>query len=253
MGAQAVCNAVKTLHEHSLPESLAQTESELERLAQAAAEVVDCIRVLEKSGSNLVTEVLGEREFVEFEHYPKNDVYDPETHAQYYFHAHPPTRGEWNDYGHFHTFLRPKEWVRELRLAAPGTEPTTEVNDPVCHLVAISMNPHGRPVRLFTTNRWVTGETGCAAPELIGMLDRFVVDLAKPSWPLNRWISAMIRLYREEIVKLIHERDASIAEWQITHPERDVFEDRALEVTSAMTIDLDARLALIRSRLGLTD
>ena len=244
---------MKTLHEHSLPESPAQTDSELERLAQAAAEVVNCIRVLEKSGSNLVTEVLDEREFVEFEHYPENDVYDPETHAQYYFHAHPQTRREWNDYGHFHTFLRPKGLVREIRLALPGTVPTTEVNDPACHLVAISMNPQGRPVRLFTTNCWVTAETGCAAPLLIGMLDQFVVDLAKPSWPLNRWISAMIRLYREEIVKLIHERDATIAEWQITHPERDVFEDRALEVTSAMTIDLDARLALIRSRLGLTD
>ena len=244
---------MKTLHEHSSPESPAQTEPELERLAQAAAEVVDCIRVLEKSGSNLVSEVLGEGEFVEFEHYPENDVYDPETHAQYYFHAHPQARGEWNDYGHFHTFLRPKGWVREIPPAAPGTEPTTEVNDPVCHLVAISMGPQGRPVRLFTTNRWVTAETGCAARELIGMLDRFVVDLAKPSWPLNRWISAMIRLYREEIVKLMHERDATFAEWQITHPERDVFEDRALEVTSAMTIDLDAHLALIRSRLNLKD
>ena len=240
--------------EHGLPESPAETDAGLERIAQAAAEVVNCIRVLEKSDSNLVSEALDGREFIEFEHYPENDVYDPETHAQYYFHAHPQTRGEWNDYGHFHTFLRPKGIPKAFRPAAlPETRADDAATDPAFHLIAISMNRQGRPVRLFTTNRWVTAETWCAAPDAIGMLDRFVVDLAKPSWPLNRWISAMITLYRDDIERLILERDARIAQWRAAFPDRDVFEDRALEVTSAMAIDLDPRLALIRSRLGLMD
>jgi hypothetical protein len=229
-----------------------ETVAPLERLAEAAAEVVNCIRVLEKSGSNLVTEVLEGGEFIEYEHYPRDDVYDPETHAQYYFHAHPQTRGDWNDYGHFHTFLRPKGRPQQIRPgASPRTPGADATGEPVFHLIAISMNRQGRPVRLFTTNRWVTAETWYAAPDIIAMLDRFVVDLAKLSWPLSRWISAMITLYRADIERLILGRDARIAHWRDAHPDRNVFEDRALEVTSAMAIDLDARLALIRSRLGL--
>ncbi len=241
-------------HEQSASESTAGPEARLERQAKAAVEVVHCIRVLEEGGSTLVAEALDGREFIEFEHYPRDDVYDPQTHAQYYFHAHTQTRGEWNDYGHFHTFLRPKGIAQEIRPgASPRTPEADAASDPVFHLIAISMNRQGRPVRLFTTNRWVTAETGCAAPDVIAMLDRFSVDLAKPSWPLDRWISAMIMLYREDIERLILERDARIAQWSAAHPDRNVFEDRALEVTSAMAIDLDARLALIRSRLGLED
>jgi hypothetical protein len=39
--------------------------AELEQLAEAGAEIVECIRVLE-SGSNLVAEVLDGREFIEY-------------------------------------------------------------------------------------------------------------------------------------------------------------------------------------------
>ena len=245
---------MKVLHEQSVLDGSTGTVAQLERMAEAAAEVVNCIRVLEECGCNLVTEALGGGEFIEFEHYPRDDVYDPQTHAQYYFHAHPQIRGEWNDYGHFHTFLRPRGVHQDIRpRASPRTPGTDAASDPVFHLIAISMNRQGRPVRLFTTNRWVTAETWYAAPDIIAMLDRFVVDLAKPSWPLNRWISAMITLYREDIERLILERDARIARWRATHPDRNVFEDRALEVISAMPIDLDAHLALIRSRLGLED
>lgn len=229
------------------------SEAQLERLAEAAAEVVSCIRVLEKSGSNLVAEALAGREFIEYEHYPEQDVYDPETHAQYYFHAHPQTRAEWNDYGHFHTFLRPKGVPPGIRPLMLEEAEADQANDAPCHLIAISMNRAGRPVRLFTTNRWVTAETWYVAADVTTMLDRFVVDLAKPSWPLNRWISAMMILYRDDIERLIRERDATIARWRAEHPDRNVFEDRALEVTSGMAIDIEARLADIRSRLGMND
>lgn len=226
----------------------------LERMAEAAAEVVNCIRVLEKSGSNLVAEVLEGREFIEYDHYPPDDVYDPETHAQYYFHAHPPTRGEWNDYGHFHTFLRPRGMPQDVRpLPVPGEAPGATGDDALCHLIAISMNREGRPVRLFTTNRWVTAETWYTAPDVIRMLDCFTIDLSRPSWPLNRWISAMFVLYREEIESFVRQRDGAIEGWMRDHPGEDVFEDRALEVTSGMAIDLDTKLADIRRKLGLED
>jgi hypothetical protein len=215
-------------------------DATIERMAEAAAEAVDCMRVPHKSGDNLVGEVLrGNGTFTEWEHYPPDDAYDPETHAQYYFHAHPPGERGWHDYGHFHTFLRPRGMPPGVR-PAPANAPADSADDnaALSHLFAISMSREGLPVRLFTTNRWVTGETWYAADDVIAMLDRFVVDLSRPSWPLNRWITAIAVLFRPQIEALLRERDRTMARWRASHPDVDIFEDRRLEITSALDISL---------------
>lgn len=226
------------------------TDLDVERTTEAATEVVNCIRVLEKSGSNLVAEALGGRNYVEYDHYPPDDVYDPDSHAQYYFHSHPQNRGPWNDYGHFHTFLRINGIPPDAKPIPASPSPVDPAADnALCHLIAISMNREGRPVRLFTTNRWVTNETWYRADDVTAMLDRFIIDLSRPSWPLNRWISAMFALFRQDIELLIRQRDKAVDLWRLEHPESDVFEDRNLEVTSGSDIDLEDRLAQIRARL----
>lgn len=227
-----------------------QDDTELERLGDAAVEIVESIATLESRGSNLVAEVLDGRDFIEYEHYPPADVYDPQSHAQYYFHAHPLERGPWNDYGHFHTFLRPRGMPDGVQPATGQELPQPGSNDALSHLIGISMNRAGRPTRLFTTNRWVTNETWYAADDAIAMLDNFVIDLAGPLQPLNRWLSAMLVLYRDDIVALIRERDAAVASWRAAHMCEDVFESRNLEVTSARSLNLEQRLAELRIRLG---
>lgn len=222
-------------------------DEESEMLADAAAEVVDCMRVLTKSGSNLVAEVLGGREFVQFQHYPENDVLDRDSYSQYYFHAHPPERGEWNDYGHFHLFVRGS--------GIPGTakvlRPSEHSADAIVHLIAISMDRYGRPVRLFTTNRWVTDESWLSAGDMRSVIDGFSVDLSWPSWPLNRWLTAMVKLYRDQIEQLLLERDQNFATWQEDNPGSNAFEDRSLEVISSVDIDLNIRLSEIRQLIGM--
>src|SRR4030065_1871260 len=75
----------------------------LEAMRVAGAEVLECLRVLDKAGLDLVSEVLrGQGTFFELEHYPPDDVFDRDTQAQYYYHAHRGAR----EHGHFHTFLR---------------------------------------------------------------------------------------------------------------------------------------------------
>jgi hypothetical protein len=70
----------------------------------AGAEIRECHRVLKKGGLNVVGEILrGQGDFIELEHYPRDDVFDAETHGQYYYHAH---RGIDAEHGHFHLFLR---------------------------------------------------------------------------------------------------------------------------------------------------
>lgn len=222
----------------------------LRKMADAGYEVIDCYRVLAKSGDNVVGEVLrGQGTFYEWNHYPENDVYDFESHAQYYYHAHPKDERP-GEHGHFHTFLRPKGMPKGIKPApVPDYTPPAEPNDALSHLVAISMDERGIAAQLFTTNRWVTAETWYAAADVAAMLDRFVIDLAQPSWPVNRWITAMLRLFRPQIEALLLERDRVIAERERRHPELDVFEDRRVEVTSKIDISVEDQLQSILAAL----
>lgn len=224
------------------------SREELEAMLAAGYEARECMRVLHKVGRNLVGEILeGQGPFVQYEHYPKGDVYDPETHSQYYYHAH--RAGE---HGHFHTFLRAPGMPPGVEPAPYGGDAPRPLGDEaVAHIVAISMDAWGRPLALFTTNRWVTAETWYRAGDVARMIDRFEIDHAWPSWPTNRWLGAMLRLFRPQIVRLLEARDRVVAEWQARHPDRDVYEDRELEVTSWLPVSLDDQIRAIEARLGL--
>lgn len=235
----------------------------LDAMAGAASEIRECERVLGKSGDNVVGEALrGGGVFYEWHHYPEGDVYDPETHAQFFYHAHAPSQRVADEHGHFHTFMRPRGMLAgtqplmlpELAIAdvpaapadpllAPVAQPNQGGNnDKLSHLVAIAMNPAGAPVRLFTTNRWVTGETWYAADDMIRMLDRFELQTDLPSPVLNRWLVALVRLFRPEIGVLLRQRDKAVQDWRWRRRSNG-FDDPRLEITSSFSIDLEARLA----------
>jgi hypothetical protein len=83
------------------------------------------------------------------------------------------------------------------------------------------------------------------------MLDRFDLKMGKPSWPVNRWLSAMLILYRPQIGELLQQRDERIRAWEREHPEvENVYEDRRLEVTSQIPISVEAQVELLRLRLA---
>jgi hypothetical protein len=209
----------------------------LQRMADAGVKVVDCIRDLHGGGSNLVTEILrASGDFTEWEHYPPHDVHDPKSHAQYYFHAHPPDDRDDPDYGHFHTFMRVEGMFASIPSA--DAKDAGSDNNPLSHLIAISMSPTGMPERLFTTNRWVTGETWYKAADIIAALDRFIVDLDHPSRLVNEWLTAMFVLFRPQIEELLTERDRVILQWRTDHPDADVFEDRRLEIVSSVEVSV---------------
>ena len=252
MSATALCE---------LPTSDAMTDlrslsrADLESMHEAGSRVVDCYRVLQKSSSNVVAELLRDTEtFFEWDHHPKGDVYDTDTHSQYYYHAHPSERriGLYGpEHGHFHTFLRPRGMPDGIRPApVPDYVAPEDPDNALSHLIAISMDRAGFPIRLFTTNRWVTGEVWYTAEDAIAMLARFDMDLAWPSWPVNIWLTAMLRLFKPQIAVLLHERDVAVAAWQAAHPDASAFEDRELEVTSFAEISVADQIAAVEAALG---
>lgn len=221
------------------------SREQLARMSDAGQQILECYRVLNKGGLNIVGEVLrGQGEFFELEHYPKDDVFDSDTHSQYYYHAHRDSPGE---HGHFHTFLRQPgmpEGIRPVPYA--GDEPWPQGKDALSHLIAIAMDAYGLPIGLFATNRWVTAEAWYQAEDVIAMLDRFTIDHAWPSWPVNLWISAMMVLFRPQIELLLRQRDAVVADWARENPDTEVFEDRALELTGYLPISVEQQIRAVQ-------
>jgi hypothetical protein len=185
---------------------------------RAFAEIGLCETVLAKGGLSVLIDVLGTSpELAVWQHYPDGDVFDPVSGAQWYYHCHPPQEGV-EEHGHFHCFLRPD-----------GPD------GPTHHLIAVGVDAHGKPVRLFTVNQWVVGDDWLDAEPTIALLERFDVQMPRPSYLVNRWLTAMLVAYGREIAALIKARDERLNAHQ--PPEGvPVREDKALEVTSEMKI-----------------
>ena len=224
---------------------------ELETMAAAGAEIVEVHRVLAKTKDNIVGELLRDQgTFYEWDHYPKGDVYDHETHGQYYYHAHPFEDRFEKEHGHFHTFIRPKGMPPGIKPAkVSGTKPKKDPNDELSHLIAVSMDKMGFSFRLFTVNRWVTGESWYTAGDVAALLDFFKIDHTRPSWPVNRWITALLRLFKPQIIELIQARDRTVELWQAQDPTVNVFEDRNLEVTSYFDISTEQQVHAVAEAL----
>jgi hypothetical protein len=235
------------------------SRSDIAQMTSVAAVIRNCRRELAERSITLLSELSPEPAAIaEWQHYPEGEVYDPNSHSQFFFHAHPGKGKTAAERGHFHTFLRaegmpigvaplllPEFAVPDVPTLPPQAPPLKRgTRDEVSHLIAIAIDFRGEPVRLFTTNRWVTGETWYPADDVIQMLDRFETAEQQPPRVLNRWISAMVQLFRPQISSLLHARDENVMSWRRRHRTQ-VFEDPLLEVTSSLDIDLDAQLAFL--------
>jgi hypothetical protein len=239
------------------------TATELGQMHDAATAIIELRRRFAANPAGLLGELAsGEAALGEWRHYPAGEVYDPQTHAQYFFHLHPPAERVTGEHGHFHAFLRaegmppgvmplvlPETAIADAARPPPQAAPLQRsARAEVCHLVAIALDHQGEPVRLFTTNRWVTGETWYRAVDVIRMLERFSMGEVGPAPLLNRWLAAMIALFRPHIAGLLQARDETMLAWR-RRRRASVFEDRRLETMSSLHIDIDAHLAMLaRSR-----
>jgi len=194
-----------------------------EERQRALAEVAYCEAILAKSGLTILNEVFADAAAIgAWEHHPPGDVFDPASTSQWYYHCHPATAGD-REHGHFHCFIRPA--------GASG---------PVHHLVAVGVDAGGRPIRLFTVNQWVVGDAWIDAPTAIALLSRFDVQMPRPSYLLNRWLSGIVRAYEPQIGQLLLDRDRALAESAGGRPAAVVREDRSLEVLSELPIGTGA-------------
>jgi hypothetical protein len=236
------------------PEPVVLDELPLARLArmvEAGQRLIGIARILAKTGDTVIDEVTRDCGPIHpYAHYPEGDVVDQESGAQFFFHMHPipplaQSREGHGLNGHFHCF------VPAPCRADPGGVPRLRRGSGMAHLIAIETDRQSLPVRLFTTNRWVTDETWVEAPTAARLADRFVVELARPSLSVSIWLSSLIRLFQPQIAALLAARDAAIEALSTLHPAVDPFEDRSLEVPSAMAVSVEAQMAALRATLAL--
>lgn len=207
----------------------------------ALSTLQNCYQQLQEKNSNVVLELLpqGKQTIVyDWDHYPNDDeVCDKVNHTQYYYHSHPshdPIR--LTEHGHFHIFLRGNAFPKTIKPTLISKKNQRDPKkDNLSHLIAIAMNDYGSPVALFTLNHWVTQGLWYSAADMIKAFEAFVIQ--EDTYPLtNQWLSALIQLLQPQIIQLLKARDAVIEDWQNKYPDRNVWQDEALEVTSLTSL-----------------
>lgn len=209
------------------------------RLQAAAAEVAEVQWCYAQRGLSLASAALaGATQFHRWAHHPRNDLIDPVLGTRCFYHAHDAAECAPGEHGHFHVFAPvPPAAVRP---AQPD----------FVHLVGISLGADGLPLRLFTTNRWVTGEHWLGAPQLQPLLADFGCSARGRLAPVARWVQGIVRLHAELIGELLVERDAILQAASATaveptpaQPSAAALDDRHRHIVSQHPINLLHRLA----------
>jgi len=191
----------------------------------AAQELASIQMKYAESGRTLSEAALcGAKEFVEWQHYPINDLVDEVSGYEFYYHAHSADEMPHGEHGHFHVIRRDTEGFH--------------------HLIGIALNQRGLPIRLFTTNQWVTGEEMAGSAMVIKSIRGFEMVKKGRMALVSRWVSALIKLFSAEIERLILERDQMIAQLVAEMGNRElVMNSRKHHVLTECQIDLMQRLS----------
>ena len=208
---------------------------------EAAHTVIETITKMVQEQRPLMLRVVPEEGTTFWTHYPKGDARDEFCKSRWFYHVHKPGKRETDEHGHFHLFLHRSQLPEGLepKVWPPQGE---DCKAHVTHIVCLSIDTNGIPKSWFTVNRYVTNEFLFPAETMIEHLPDFNVDHTKEDDLVNRFVTAMVALYRDDIAQLLRERDAKQAELEAEHGPAGYEKASGVEVLSQIPIDLDAKL-----------
>ena len=199
-------------------------------IQQAAEEVLAIQAHYAERGLSMAQVALaGSGDFVQFRHYPKNDLVDPDSGYEMYYHSHPldeSGKSKNLEHGHFHLFQRDLDQPNKFT-----------------HLIAISLDQQGLPIKLFTTNQWVTGETIKEVKKIRPLLGGFQINAKGRMAPLARWVSGLVHIFHDEAIDLLKVRDQKMQKLAGSGKNKERFlEDRKHHVLSEVRVNLINKL-----------
>ena len=209
---------------------------------QAAETVIETITAMAQEQHPLMLRIVPEDGATFWTHYPKGDARDKHCKSRWYYHVHAAGKRDEDEHGHFHLFLHRDQ-------LPDGAEPTVippkgkKKKADVTHLVGLSVNTLGIPRAWFTVNHYVTNEYLYPAELLIEHLPEFNVDHTKQDSLVNRFVTGMVALYRDEIAELLRERDAKQAALFEELGDDAYKRISGAEVLSQIPIDLDEKIS----------
>ena len=205
------------------------------RTRSAANALVDCLRTFVQAGQVPLAAAVGDSTAPKaWQHY-KPDVaaeLDGTPGAlHYYYHSHASPGATAAEHGHFHLFAQLGKDAADVARYA--------------HLVAIGVDARGMPCRLFTTNRWVTGETWLPAARVLTLIDQIVAVPATVDDPVERWLRAQLGTFAPQIVELVRHRDRRMAMRRRGGQRPGLFDDRRMHVVSQCRVSVARQLTAI--------
>jgi len=197
------------------------------RPVTVARALVGLLESLERDGTSVMELFCATRTPEPWKIYPDDHgVFSMRTRSQFYYHVHD---GAQHEAGHFHT----------VRFFPRRT----------AHIVAISMAPNGWPQALFTVNLWAIGDAYVPVETLKRYARLFWIEENRGDPRVVRFVNLVFRLFLPEIERLQEEKATALTAFRVAHPEVvNPSEERALEVTSRVEIDVRAKLLQAQRR-----
>lgn len=205
----------------------------------AAQTVIETVTQMAAEGLPLMQRVLPEGDVHWWAHYPDDDARDANTRSRWFYHIHAPGDRDAAEHGHFHLFLhRTQLHDASMPLAIPAEGEDAEAF--VVHIAGLSIDHQGLPKSWFATNRWVTNEFMYPAPTVIDHLACYNVDATEADSTVNRFLTAMVALYFEELSAMLLERDERM-QLLVAELGSSAYET-ANDILASCPIDIDAKI-----------
>ena len=215
---------------------------DLRRMSRAASEFLDLVSQAYEARRPILAELLGDGSFLQWEHYPPDDLFDPKARVLTFYHAHSPEDRQSAEHGHFHCFVECSEVSSDTPALA---KPRKRTGRRLCHVAGVSVDMSGVPTGLFIPNQWVTGEWLYPAPVASGLMRRFSRVGKSASRPLQ-WIARLITLFEPQLDALLRERDRQLGSGRGAGRRA---RDRSLEILAETAIDIDGQIESISAEM----
>jgi hypothetical protein len=146
----------------------------------------------------------------------------------YFYHSHGPNESRGAEHGHFHLFSQ----VPERHAGACSAS--------YAHLIGIDVDATGRPLRMFTTNLWVTNGQWRSARFVRAELSRFAALASRPDVGPEKWISLVLQLFPQQVLDVIRLRERRVAQWRRDEVKRRL-SDRRIRILSSMALSMGSK------------